>query len=1055
MKKSRKVKALSVLMVIVMMAGIVCSTLPVPVSAAGVTYYVDANSGSDNNNGTSQTAPWQSLDKVNNTTFQPGDTICFKAGSTWTGTLYPKGSGVSGSPITIDMYGTGNKPIINGNGKVYSSTDPIDAAVYLKNQDYWTIRNLEVINDSTTVGERQGIHVDASDANDHTGIIIENCVVHNVASDGNAGEHGRMAAICVWARGWNQAYSNVVIKNNSVYSTGSTGIYVNGEKWSGPATGIYIANNNLYDIGGDGILVVSAVSPLVEYNVVNGSHIRSNLYCVALWPFECDNAVFQYNEAYNTKTTKDGQGLDADYQCRNTVFQYNYAHDNEGGFILICCEPTTWDGKMAFNDGTIVRYNIGQNNATRQIQLVTKITNTYIYNNTIYVGPSQSSKIVDTYSRDNITWPDSTHFWNNIIYNLGSDGGYNFGSSTNTEFDYNAFYGNHSSTEPNDPHKITADPLLGYPGEARTGLDSCGVYQLKAGSPCLNAGRLVVNNGGKDFWGNAVSSTTAPNIGAYNGPGLAQVPTPKPTPVPVNLLQNPGFESGVNSPWTTTGTTSVVNTNPRTGSYSLQVGASISSAEQVVGNLYPGTAYQLTGFAKADTGQSILLGIKDYGGTETNVRLSSTSYSSGTINFTTGPSSTSAKIYLYKSSGTGNVYCDDIQLIQVGDTPTATPTPTPYYVIGSSDEFNSTTLNSQWIWIREDAAKWSLSQNPGSMRITCQTGEIVGTATNAKNILLTGASDGEWTIETKLDGKPTSRWSQGGLIVWQDDDNFFRITRLYDSSGVFQFTREIGGVRTYVNVADPIASTTVYLKLMKSGDNYAAFYSGDGTNYTQVWTTQTGSLRNIRVGLICCNGTGLIGDFDYFRITEGTGPVPTPVPTPTLTPTPTPTPTPMPTPTPTPTSTPVPTATPIPVSGNLVVNPGFETGSISGWSSSWGPVAAVNSDPYTGSYGAKNSGTATKGAGLEQVISGILPNTNYTLTAYVKSPNGEDCYFGVSGINQWNGSMQVTCNSTAYTLYTVNFKTDATVSGVRVYFKKWAGTGAAYIDDVSLRLSTP
>src|SRR5579885_1662136 len=59
---------------------------------------------------------------------------------------------------------------------------------------------------------------------------------------------------------------------------------------------------------------------------------------------------------------------------------------------------------------------------------------------------------------------------------------------------------------------------------------------------------------------------------------------------------------------------------------------------------------------------------------------------------------------------------------------------------------------------------------------------------------------------------------------------------------------------------------------------------------------------------------------------------PTPTPTtPTPTPTHTPTPTSTPTPTPTPANTPTPTPTPNP-GGNLVTNPGFETGNLSGWS---------------------------------------------------------------------------------------------------------------------------
>lgn len=83
-------------------------------AAGGATYYVDNVNGNDASNGTSAGTAWKTLTKVNATTFAPGDKILFKAGGAWQGQLWPKGSGVNGSPIVIDQYGTGNKPLIAG-----------------------------------------------------------------------------------------------------------------------------------------------------------------------------------------------------------------------------------------------------------------------------------------------------------------------------------------------------------------------------------------------------------------------------------------------------------------------------------------------------------------------------------------------------------------------------------------------------------------------------------------------------------------------------------------------------------------------------------------------------------------------------------------------------------------------------------------------------------------------------------------------------------------------------------------------------------------------------
>lgn len=77
------------------------------------TYYVDATGGLDTNDGKSESGAWQTLTKVNAETYNEGDTILFKRGETFTGTLIPSSSGVTGHYITYGVYGTGNMPVID------------------------------------------------------------------------------------------------------------------------------------------------------------------------------------------------------------------------------------------------------------------------------------------------------------------------------------------------------------------------------------------------------------------------------------------------------------------------------------------------------------------------------------------------------------------------------------------------------------------------------------------------------------------------------------------------------------------------------------------------------------------------------------------------------------------------------------------------------------------------------------------------------------------------------------------------------------------------------
>lgn len=105
-------------------------------------YYVDATNGSDSNNGTSSSTPWKTIDKVNTSTFAPGDSILFKRGESFRGNLVP----CSGSPsgyITYSAYGTGNKPKLLGAYERSSPSDWTDQGENIWRAKYRTVNLIE------------------------------------------------------------------------------------------------------------------------------------------------------------------------------------------------------------------------------------------------------------------------------------------------------------------------------------------------------------------------------------------------------------------------------------------------------------------------------------------------------------------------------------------------------------------------------------------------------------------------------------------------------------------------------------------------------------------------------------------------------------------------------------------------------------------------------------------------------------------------------------------------------------------------------------------------
>ena len=72
---------------------------------SAATYYVDSASGSDSNDGSSESAAWKTIAKVNNISFSPGDKILFKRGCTWREQLVPCSGSESGY-VTYGAYGS-------------------------------------------------------------------------------------------------------------------------------------------------------------------------------------------------------------------------------------------------------------------------------------------------------------------------------------------------------------------------------------------------------------------------------------------------------------------------------------------------------------------------------------------------------------------------------------------------------------------------------------------------------------------------------------------------------------------------------------------------------------------------------------------------------------------------------------------------------------------------------------------------------------------------------------------------------------------------------------
>ncbi len=541
-----------------------------------------------------------------------------------------------------------------------------------------------------------------------------------------------------------------------------------------------------------------------------------------------------------------------------------------------------------------------------------------VYNNT--VGKGNSSQSITLSNTSNAT---GTVIQNNIMREGFSLSGTAFTASNNIL----------SSTNPNFVDAVT------------------GNFRLQSGSPALNTG-VVISGITDGFVG------SAPDAGAYESGGTdwtAGCNLSGCTPAIVGIsdpaggsgqfaITNPGFENGTTG-WSSYGTTAVVASDAKSGTSAMRLTGTVSGSEQVVTNLSPNTSYTLKVWAKtASAGDTVLLGVKEYGGTELTQASSSTAYTQLSITISTGASNTSAKIYCYKSVGTGNAFCDDFTFV-LGSAP---PPPPP-----------ATTVNNPGF--ESGTASWS------SYGTTAVVATDAKSGTNAMR--LTGTGSGSEQVVTGL--SPNTSYT---LKAW---------------------------------LKTASAGDTVLLGVKEYGGTQITQASSN-TAYTELSITLTTGASNTSAKIFCYKSVGTGNAFcDDFTFVSGSTPPPPPVVV-------------------------------------SIGNSGFESGTTS-WSS-YGTTAVVASDAKSGTNAMRLTGV---GSGTEQLVTGLNPNTSYTLKVWIKTASaGDTVLLGVKDF----GSTQITqaSSSTAYTQLSVTLTTGSANTSAKIFCYKSVGTGNGFCDDFTM-----
>ena len=528
----------------------------------GTSYYVDSENGDDSSEGTSEKTAWKSIEKINETTFHAGDKILLKAGSEWQNvTLSPKGSGEKGNPIVISAYGEGELPKLTGNAEV-------SELLYLENQEYWDISNLEITNlaDGFTgkEGEKlkdvRGIRIAANPGKEQTvlsGYHLHDLYIHDVSGEVKwISGSGTVSPGILKGGGWdgskrtggilfevlqpdegdqpitfdsitveknvlnNNSFGGIMIKQWKGDKAGSNEFWANREKgnhWT-PHTNVVVQDNYLSQKSSNyacnTIYLTSIDGAVVQRNVS-----REAGTC-GIEMYYTDNTVVQYNEVYDTRVKAggaDSNAIDPDKCATNALIQYNYVHDTGDG-ILLC----------GFVEGSsVVRYNVIQDAEKRYINPHGDKGENYIYNNIFYNSKGNADFVASSggsrYYNDNNNF---YYLYNNIFYNAASDSKtivLDEGSSV--QYDNNCYYGDNVIAPSNEENEILKDPQFvdADISDARTDTEVLANLKLKDTSPLygmareVDLGNVKVEVGNTDFFGAELKTPASVGIAEYEG----------------------------------------------------------------------------------------------------------------------------------------------------------------------------------------------------------------------------------------------------------------------------------------------------------------------------------------------------------------------------------------------------------------------------------------------------------------------------------------------------------------------------------------------------------
>ncbi len=407
---------------------------------SGTKYYV-SNQGDDSFDGVTPDTAWKTIARLSQVQFQPGDSVYFAAGSTFTEKFDFSFSGNELEPIVITTYGSGEKPVFTQgsffyntayvvlDGVAFDSTDQY--CLHMYNASHSLFTNLHIKNCGLF-----GIRMYSSSYN-----TISNSQIRDVGqngihlyrtatkykAEGNTFSHNTITNCAVWGislYGFDlgSPVKDTTVEDNTITGCGD-GVYLNWADHNSIRNNTLVSNTNTSRFGeGYGVGVQTS-----SYNEISGNHIELNRSRgVEIW-----GGDFKNNEG-RTYGNSDGNKIWGNEFVSNGL-NFTQASSNEGAGLFISTK---------FVSQTDIYYNVFRHNAKGVYIINHTGTQNRLFNNVI--ADNQFGGMLY------LNWVNGWQVFNNvfvqnknydILANYNSDG-----TASTFDHQHNAFWPGNLST---------------------------------------------------------------------------------------------------------------------------------------------------------------------------------------------------------------------------------------------------------------------------------------------------------------------------------------------------------------------------------------------------------------------------------------------------------------------------------------------------------------------------------------------------------------------------------------------------------------------------------